>query len=42
MRHLFSRIAAARFGKVYDDLAAMEDILPGAQMHARRSGLAGE
>ncbi len=27
MRHLFSRIAAARFGKVYDDLAAMEDIL---------------
>jgi uncharacterized protein YbjT (DUF2867 family) len=27
MRYLFSRIAAARFGKVYDDLAAMEDIL---------------
>ncbi len=27
MRHLFSRIAAARFSKVYDDLAAMEDIL---------------
>ena len=27
MRHLFSRIAAARFGKVYDDLALMEDIL---------------
>ena len=27
MRHLFSRIASARFGKVYDDLAAMEDIL---------------
>jgi uncharacterized protein YbjT (DUF2867 family) len=32
MRYLFSRIAAARFGKVYDDLAAMEDIL-------RNSGL---
>lgn len=30
MRHLFSRIAAARFGKVYDDLAAMEDILRGS------------
>jgi uncharacterized protein YbjT (DUF2867 family) len=27
MRYLFSRIAAARLGKVYDDLAAMEDIL---------------
>lgn len=27
MRHLFSRIAATTFGKVYDDLAAMEDIL---------------
>jgi putative NADH-flavin reductase len=27
MRYLFSRIAAARFGKVYDDLALMEDIL---------------
>ena len=27
MRHLFSRIAAARFGKVYDDLALMEDVL---------------
>jgi uncharacterized protein YbjT (DUF2867 family) len=27
MRHLFSRIAKARFGKVYDDLALMEDIL---------------
>jgi putative NADH-flavin reductase len=27
MRHLFSRIAAAMFGKVYDDLARMEDIL---------------
>jgi uncharacterized protein YbjT (DUF2867 family) len=26
-RYLFSRIAAAAFGKVYDDLAAMEDIL---------------
>jgi uncharacterized protein YbjT (DUF2867 family) len=32
MRYLFSRIASARFGKVYDDLAAMEDIL-------RNSGL---
>ena len=32
MRYLFSRIAAARFGKVYDDLAAMEHIL-------RNSGL---
>src|SRR6266516_4218052 len=27
MRYLFSRIAAARFGKVYDDLALMEDVL---------------
>lgn len=27
MRYLFSRIAAARFGKVYHDLAAMEDLL---------------
>jgi putative NADH-flavin reductase len=27
MRYLFSRIAAGRFGKVYADLAAMEDIL---------------
>ena len=27
MRHLFSRIAGAMFGKVYDDLALMEDIL---------------
>jgi uncharacterized protein YbjT (DUF2867 family) len=32
MRYLFSRIAAARFGKVYDDLALMEDVL-------RESGL---
>jgi putative NADH-flavin reductase len=32
MRHLFSRIARAMFGKVYDDLAQMEDIL-------RKSGL---
>jgi putative NADH-flavin reductase len=32
MRHLFSRIAVALFGKVYDDLARMEDIL-------RESGL---
>jgi putative NADH-flavin reductase len=32
MRHLFSRIARAMFGKVYDDLAQMEDIL-------RESGL---
>jgi putative NADH-flavin reductase len=30
MRYLFSRIAAARFGKVYDDLAVMEDILRGS------------
>jgi uncharacterized protein YbjT (DUF2867 family) len=30
MRHLFSRIAAARFGKVYGDLALMEDILRGS------------
>ena len=27
MRYLFSRIAAARLGKVYNDLALMEDIL---------------
>jgi putative NADH-flavin reductase len=27
MRHLFSRFAKARFRKVYDDLAQMEDIL---------------
>lgn len=27
MRYLFSRIAAAKFGKVYDDLALMEDVL---------------
>lgn len=32
MRHLFSHIAGALFGKVYDDLAQMEDIL-------RQSGL---
>ena len=32
MRHLFSRIARAMFGRVYDDLAQMEDIL-------RESGL---
>ena len=32
MRHLFSRIARAMFGKVYDDLAQMEDIV-------RESGL---
>jgi len=30
MRHLFSQIAKARFGKVYDDLAQMEDILAGS------------
>ncbi|HEV8277643.1 MAG TPA: NAD(P)H-binding protein [Streptosporangiaceae bacterium] len=30
MRYLFSRIAAARFGKVYDDLALMEDTLRGS------------
>jgi putative NADH-flavin reductase len=27
MRHLFSRVASAAFGKVYTDLALMEDIL---------------
>jgi putative NADH-flavin reductase len=27
MRHFFSRIAATMFGKVYDDLAQMEDLL---------------
>jgi putative NADH-flavin reductase len=27
MRHLFSRVAKAMFGKVYDDLARMEDVL---------------
>jgi putative NADH-flavin reductase len=32
MRHLFSRVAATMFGKVYEDLAQMEDIL-------RESGL---
>jgi uncharacterized protein YbjT (DUF2867 family) len=30
MRHLFSQIAKARFGKVYGDLALMEDILAGS------------
>ena len=28
MRHLFSRMASVMFGKVYADLAQMEDILP--------------
>ena len=27
MRYLFSKVARARFGKVYDDLALMEDVL---------------
>ncbi|HZC40944.1 MAG TPA: NAD(P)-binding oxidoreductase, partial [Streptosporangiaceae bacterium] len=30
MRHLFSRVASIMFGKVYDDLAQMEDILAGS------------
>jgi hypothetical protein len=30
MRYLFSKIASARFGKVYADLALMEDILAGS------------
>jgi putative NADH-flavin reductase len=30
MRYLFSKIAGARFGKVYADLALMEDILAGS------------
>jgi len=30
MRHLFSHIASAMFGKVYADLAEMEDILAGS------------
>jgi uncharacterized protein YbjT (DUF2867 family) len=30
MRHLFSKIASARFGKVYIDLALMEDVLAGS------------
>jgi nucleoside-diphosphate-sugar epimerase len=30
MRYLFSKIASARFGKVYDDLARMEDLLAGS------------
>jgi putative NADH-flavin reductase len=32
MRHLFSRVAGAAFGKVYADLAAMEDILRGGDL----------
>jgi putative NADH-flavin reductase len=32
MRMVFSRIAAARFGKVYADLALMEDILRGSSL----------
>jgi putative NADH-flavin reductase len=32
MRHLFSHIASARFGKVYADLAEMEDILRRSDM----------
>jgi putative NADH-flavin reductase len=30
MRYLFSKIAGARFGKVYADLAVMEDVLAGS------------
>src|SRR5712691_1686930 len=30
MRYLFGQFAKARFGKLYDDLAAMEDILRGS------------
>jgi len=30
MRYLFSKIASARFGKVYEDLALMEDVLAGS------------
>ena len=30
MRYLFSKIASARFGKVYADLALMEDVLAGS------------
>jgi putative NADH-flavin reductase len=30
MRHLFSHVASAMFGKVYTDLAQMEDILAGS------------
>jgi len=30
MRHLFSHVASAMFGKVYADLARMEDILAGS------------
>ncbi len=32
MRYLFSKIASARFGKVYADLALMEDILAGSEL----------
>jgi uncharacterized protein YbjT (DUF2867 family) len=32
MRHLFSHVAGAAFGKVYADLAAMEDILRGGDL----------
>jgi uncharacterized protein YbjT (DUF2867 family) len=32
MRHLFSQVAGAAFGKVYADLAAMEDILRGGDL----------
>jgi putative NADH-flavin reductase len=32
MRYLFSRIAATMFGKVYDDLALMEDVLRDSDM----------
>jgi|SRR5215203_64222 len=32
MRYLFSKIASARFGKVYVDLALMEDTLAGSEL----------
>jgi uncharacterized protein YbjT (DUF2867 family) len=32
MRYLFSKIASARFGKVYADLALMEDVLAGSDL----------
>jgi uncharacterized protein YbjT (DUF2867 family) len=30
MRHLFTHVASAMFGKVYADLAQMEDVLAGS------------
>ncbi|HEY1636256.1 MAG TPA: NAD(P)H-binding protein [Acidimicrobiales bacterium] len=32
MRHLFSHVAGAAFGRVYADLAAMEDVLRGSDL----------